>query len=448
MMVLEVPRDPVHAGYIVLKGERIVGRHHDHRYWDLGVTQEVDRVITQRGRARRRGLRPRDFLLAGLIMCGHCGRPMTAYHASATGKRSYRCDGRVVPSYESHRSVGKLAEAVEIAVVEEVRKTLSDGIIQTLTSTEVAALAVAELQNLRDEEDRVRQQLASAAADLTDAISLHRSKGLSDAAFQNAKGHLESRIEDLTCRSEQAKTRRQHLVGNEVRLGRARQAASDFSTLWDHLDTEERRGLLQTLVEEITATREGRNIRLRFKFHFLPPAERLIPPLVGACGADALERLSISELSFLELWSRGLRDAEISEVSEWGPSTARQYVHSIRRKLGIDSMEDAARMARDQIELNRPFLHLSKRAKQRSRRSPLSTTETEVLTLWAERRSYAGIALRLGKATGGIHNAACRARQKLKVRTNEEAVAKAREMGALGSSAEVRSSDQCSPQVL
>ncbi|MCD6351276.1 MAG: recombinase family protein [Armatimonadetes bacterium] len=81
--------NPVHAGYVRHGDQLYRGRHYDFRLWDIEVSYELERVIKQRHRSRRRGLSLSQFLLAGMLTCGHCQRAMTAWHDTTTGKRYF-----------------------------------------------------------------------------------------------------------------------------------------------------------------------------------------------------------------------------------------------------------------------------------------------------------------------------------------------------------------------
>lgn len=45
--------------------------------------------------------------------------------------------------------------------------------------------------------------------------------------------------------------RREYLGSNNLRLERSREEVAHVNDLWEHLEVEERRGLLQALVEDI-----------------------------------------------------------------------------------------------------------------------------------------------------------------------------------------------------
>lgn len=428
--VRSVVRNCVHAGYVRCKDEFIEGRHIALRFWDIELTRELDRLITQRHRTRRRGIKLDRFLLAGMLTCGHCGRPLLAAHDHATGTRYYRCDGRVIPTYESHPACIKRASMVETAVTNAIRELLSHQFIQSLTANRVEALAQDELAALRSEEQNLRTHRDEAARDLAEAIAQCRRRELSEGAYEATKSHLEKRIDGLDGRLAEAGKRRRYLVGNAARLQRAREAAHDFDALWHQLDTEERRGLLQTFIEDITVTREGRNVLLQINYHFVPSSQIVLRPLKGSSGGTGAESLSLRELAVLYLWDKGLRGTDIARQLDISKAGVRQHLFSIRHKLGMQDIGAMVAAARDRLELERPYLPLSGRLNRRSGQSmTLSATQTLFLQAVAQGLSYKQMVARSGKSITTFYNAAAAVRLKLAAANNAEALTKAVKLG-------------------
>lgn len=431
--VRAVVRNPLHAGLIVFDGERIQGRHYEQRLWNVELSEELDRLISQRHRARRRGLRLGEFMLAGMLTCGHCGRPLTSTYDSTSGKRYYLCNGRMVPARDSHRAVCKRADLMERAVVDGVTEVLSNGLLQSLTAQEVAVAGENEAKELSALAARYQQQQSETTKDLTECISLHRRGELSGVAFHSAKRDYEERLQHLGEQLEQTARRRDYLKGNELRMKSAEEAARNFPLLWDNLDTEERQGLHQALLEEIVACRDGNHLKLQFRFHFLGCQERVLRDQKGRPDAEGVDRLTLRELAFLHLWSRGLRYGDIAEAFGIARGAARQYGHLIRRKLGVASVDAAAELAKDQAELNLPYLPLEGRAhRSHANQRVLSVKETLVLERLAEGLTYGECAQRIGISLTAAYNAAYIARQKMGVADNLEALARARETDAAG----------------
>lgn len=430
--VRAVLRNPIHAGLVMYEGDAIRGRHFEQRLWDAEFTHELDRLITQQHRAKRRGLKLGEFMLAGLVSCGHCGGPLAAVYDSKTGKRHYVCAGRRVPAANSHRGVSKLAEIIERAVTNTVHAVLDDGCLQALTVQEVESAMAAELAELKAREARQRQRLEEARKDLAHLLAMHRRGEVSDLGFQETQRQYEADLEQAHAELDHCQERRRYLAGDEVRIKRAQEAARDLPRLWKYLDTEERRGLLQALLEEIVVTRDGPHLKLAFRFHFLGARELILRSVRGCKDGPAAERLTLRELAFLHLWQRGLRYPEVAACFGVGEPSARQHGHCIRRKLEVDDLDEAVAIAHDQIELNLPYLPVSGRAHKVACDHPLlGDTELRVLQGLASGPQYREVAAAQGITLCAAYNAAYAARKKLNVKTNLEAAEKARQLGAL-----------------
>ena len=424
--VRSVLRNPVHAGYVRWKDEIIQGRHFELRFWDMELTEELDRIITQRHRTRKRGVKLDQFLLAGMLTCGYCDRPLIVTYGQSTKQRYYRCNGRVIPTYDSHRGITKQAATMETAVTNAIEELLSDHFIQRLTTKRVEALAQDELAALRNEEQRLRHHRDEAARDLAETITQYRHSELSEEAYRATKHHIEGRIGDLEKRLDEAERRRCYLAGNAVRLQRAREAAHDFEALWEQLDTEERRGLLQAFIEEIIVTKEGRSVCLEIKYHFLPNSQLLLPPLKGAKGADGADSLSLRELAVLYLWDQGLRTPDIAAEFDVSTSAVSHYVYCIRRKLGTQDVDALVELVRERLELEGAYLPLSGRLHRKTPQNlSLSATQIMVLEAVAQGLSYKQMVARSDKSITTFYNAAAAVRRKLEAADNQEALAKA-----------------------
>lgn len=425
--------NPVHAGYVRHRDEIYRGRHYDRRLWDIEVTRELERIIKQRQRSSRRGLKLGQFMLAGMLTCGHCGRALTAWRDNDTASRYYGCIGRAHPLADSHPAFCKLADKMEVAVVDCVGEVLSSDLIRRLTTHRIREAVEKELKELRVHEERLRKKKQEAVADLSQAISLYRRGDLDEASFEAVKAEYERKIEAAENELARIKQRREYVSANKARLRRAQEAAKDFTLLWDQLDTEERRGILQALIDEILVYREGRrSIRLVIEFHFLPPVERRLGPVKDATLDAKLARLTERELAFLELWERGLRYREIARQFDVSYAAARQFTHSIRRKLEVDDVQEAVRKSKELRELYSIFLPLSGRVRRRSDgQITFSLTERRVLYGLSQGMSYEEISRRWGLSRKVVGNAAYAIRGKLYASTNEEAVTRAWQLGAV-----------------
>ncbi len=198
----------------------------------------LDRPTWERLRARIThapiGRRPKKNLLAGMVLCGVCGVPMTARSAGTGkyGQRAYACD-RVTRAGCGSNSVK--AEAVEAIVVDHVlgsleRVNLNEA--RTRYTAEASSTLVAEIT-----EDQ--QMLDDLAADMG-ARRLSRSEWLS------ARGPIEERMTENRRRLEQVAV-----------LGSFDDAVFDGldDAGFKALDFDDKRAVIGLLVDRITVAK-------------------------------------------------------------------------------------------------------------------------------------------------------------------------------------------------
>jgi DNA invertase Pin-like site-specific DNA recombinase len=85
--VEEMLKNPVYAGFVVLRGDIYPGKHQP--IWDAALWSRMQQIQIQRSRRRLRPAVKHEPLLAGLIYCANCGAAM--WHFPRDGWRSYRC---------------------------------------------------------------------------------------------------------------------------------------------------------------------------------------------------------------------------------------------------------------------------------------------------------------------------------------------------------------------
>jgi len=356
-----------------------------------------------------------------MLTCGHCENPLVCHYDPGTGRRMYRCGGAMIPPSASHKGINKVAEVVERAVVGEMRHILSTDVIRRLSRKSVEETNEQDVADIRREEEQLNRQQDEAGQDLADAIKQHRQGKLTDLAYDAVKRNLENNMDGIQKRLHAVKERRKYLDGNNLRLSRAREAIVCFRDSWEQLDTERQRGLLQALVADITASHEGRNLRLRFRYHFLPATEVLLRPMKGAAGVEGAEQLSQRELAVLHLWGRGLSDADIAQQFEVFESAVRRCYYLIRRKLGEGDLQRCLEIAGARIEAELAYLPLQGRVNQRNHGQGLLTSlETEVMAAREQGEGYEQIANRLGKSVSSVYNVVYNARCKLRERGQDE----------------------------
>jgi len=117
--------NPVYAGNVEHRGEIYAGEHKP--IIELSVWQEVNAEL-RAGRRTGTGAirRPQNALLAGLLLCKSCQRPMVPTYTAKPGRRYryYVCQGARRNGWISCRTKSVPARMIEEAVLERLRTAL------------------------------------------------------------------------------------------------------------------------------------------------------------------------------------------------------------------------------------------------------------------------------------------------------------------------------------
>lgn len=429
LTVSDLLRNPIHAGHFRHRDEVLEGRHLDRRFWDIHTTHELTRVLTQRHRASKRGINLGDFLLAGVLSCGYCGSALSSTYDSKSGNRYYKCTKMTASPEDYHISISKIATDFETAIEEDLRRVLDTSELHHMTEEQIDEVSETKTEELTKQNTYLKRRLRGLGEDLTAAISRNRQGKLSEVALASVQQHLEAQIEQIQHRAEETEQRLTSITANAMRLQRAKQAAKSFDTIWDTMDTEERRGLLQALIEDVVVTRESEGICLHIRYHFLPEATCLVPHGMGTPkGSDLTRR----ELETLLLYSQGLTCAQIAQRFSVSLASPRQHLYTARKKLGVSTNEKAVEAAWNTIQEMEPYLKLSGRRRSRAEsHALLSSGELDLLRCFAEGLSYNDACQKLGISKCAAYSRAADARRKLEVDSNAAAVSTANELGLL-----------------
>jgi DNA-binding NarL/FixJ family response regulator len=169
-----------------------------------------------------------------------------------------------------------------------------------------------------------------------------------------------TRLADIACALEQ-KDRR------DAMAKRVRDIVLDFPQVWQHLDVEERRNILSLLVEDLTIHREKRDVTMKIKLHLLP--EREVQVYVPTWYKDksklkGVEGLTMRHLVLLYHVGEGKSRDEILSEMCIRYHTYREFAATIRKRVGIHDLKQAAEMARSRIEALRDSLPLGMQKKR------------------------------------------------------------------------------------
>ena len=201
-------------------------------------------------------------LLRRMIRCGHCGSRVQPSWTRKKGSRDYRyyvCTKKVKEGYDQCPLPNLPAGQIETAVVDQLRALLRHPDVIARTYRQISKsggigpdpATLAKLDELRMRRDQTQKSIRAAlnVADQDEGFMADELKRLS-AELKS----LDKSIRDLEAQTTQA---------TPVELDRVGEALRAIDPIWDVLLAEEQRRVAQLLVEEITVSTNGIDIRFR-----------------------------------------------------------------------------------------------------------------------------------------------------------------------------------------
>jgi site-specific DNA recombinase len=211
-------------------------------------------ILRERGDdlSRRRG-NPSDFLLSGLVRCGHCGKAYVGMSARGNGGtyHYYACSGRQKYGPKACRGERLPRHKLEQAVLDELAGLYRDG--ELISEALAAALAEAEQQR-----PEIEQRLASIGAEITRAeqaleryYEAFEQGKLSPERCEARLTRLQGRLDDLRAQqAELAPAIRDEAIHAPT--------AAELATVADQLDKllteaepQKTKALLRLLIQEL-----------------------------------------------------------------------------------------------------------------------------------------------------------------------------------------------------
>jgi len=278
----------------------------------------------------------------------------------------------------------------------------------------------AKRQQLNKKLSHLNRRLDQWAAKFTDGF-------MSEAAFLQVSSQWQQDRE--TAQAQLAELERSLEQGDvqDRRVARVMAALASFQETWQRLDARRLRQLLLTMVESMTLEPDGNAAAtLRLKCYYLPEISYHLPHLREGLGEGAgrLARLTLTDLAFLALWNQGKSVPEIAQARGVKPGSAYSQAVRVRRRSGIDDLDELARMAQPLIEQYRLLLPVDRPyARVTTPPHPEPTDrELEVARLVAQGRTYREVADALGITEWCVSGHAHRLRKRLGVKRNQQAL--------------------------
>lgn len=426
-------RTSCHAGLIEVDGKLVEAQHFDLRIVEPEEYHQVQRMLDERKRVGSNTKSCKNHLIADIARCGACGRRLYLITPNE-GKRHLRCFGcrphhpEICPGWMVKQ------DKVERVLLERIRSLAESKTFQAKAGEQVEEMLAARGKELWASIKSVEKELAALPRQRDELFTNFRKGGLAaktlaeyEAKFDETKAELEGRLAALQAELEDAESSRH-------RAETCREALKSFNTVWEQLDIDEQRQLLKNLIEKLTLRRSDRNtVILRVKLLFADEEEIVIRPDRRPPKAKTgVESLTQRQLAVLHLFEQGLRYKEIAEKLGVTPQCVCSTALAARKQLGVQTNEEAIRLAESRIAQELDFLPLNGRSRPpMTRGGNLSPGEIEVLTRLGAGESLSAIARSMGKGVGSMSNRLRSAKKRLAVSTREETILRAKQMGLI-----------------
>ncbi|MCD6350499.1 MAG: recombinase family protein, partial [Armatimonadetes bacterium] len=390
-IVAKIILQPLHYGLVrVTEGEYVRGAHFEDRFFDPEVFDHVTELMQQRSfTPPSYDTRP-EYLLGGLIYCGHCGAKMRG--RKGRGRfRVYCCNAA---EYEQKPLCSRnscRADWVEGEVLEEIGQLLMSPKVAEQARKEALAVLHNDNKQLR----RKVQQLEASIQRLERRLKRWRDL-LADAVI-SPQEYTDYRDQLLTERAaldnELQETKKLIGAGEdfERQWQTVQQALSDIAGLWERMTSEERKAVIREVVERVdmTQTSEG-DFKLRIKLRFQEPVSKIISP---PRGMRSKGQVTLTKRQMEALWLRiqGLSHREAAKKLGITVQALNTLLCRASRRLGAKNTREAFNLARDIIPRYLKWLDLEGREQRVSREpSPWSLGPEQERVLEALARGLKG----------------------------------------------------------
>jgi DNA-binding NarL/FixJ family response regulator len=353
--VMSVLKNPLHAGYVNSRRKGLIrGQHYEQRFYDLEVWQEImalcqrrlDRWKTNSGKAKT------PHLINGTAICARCGRRL--YIANTTASyRNYRCQTGANQGQRTCPEVSVRAETLEEAVVNEIKRLAAEPQVRALLLQEAASMAKGQDQQLENEKKRLQKAQKENKERLKRLLDALGRGTLDDAAYQSGSASVRTEQSALEEQLAAIQTQLDNRSYREVQVNKLSAAVLDFALCWEHLQMNEKRLMLSTLIEKLTVDRHGRDVTLTIKVHLL--SERTVTVLVAKPHHSkpkltGVQSLTPRELLYLHYVSQGKKVKEIAALMGITVNNTYQFTKEVRESLGVWDIQKAAEMAQERIQ--------------------------------------------------------------------------------------------------
>lgn len=261
-------RNHLYAGLVRAGEELIEGKHEPiipRERW-----QAAQELI-----ASRRIMPPRTqnskHLLSGIARCGLCGRRLSIHyiHGSTGSKEKkkylFYYHKRTVQVGDQHcPGVTKAAHLLEGTVVEAIEQASRSGLIQRVVLEDLRSRELGKRAPAVKERDRLMLQIAEIGDRFTQWADRLDSGKIDEEQFALQNQRLRERKAELQKRLAEIEQQLGEEEALEVTLAEVRKMLTDFPTVWEALELEERREVLRLLIEHLKVYSTHAELKILF----------------------------------------------------------------------------------------------------------------------------------------------------------------------------------------
>jgi site-specific DNA recombinase len=210
------------------------------------------------------GRRRRDVipaLLRGIIHCGHCGCSLTVSYTIRKGKmyRYYVCSTASKMGYDTCPVRTVSAGEIEQAVVGQLRVVFNSPEMVAQTYMQAKAFEVEEIERLQREKTEQELALLRLRERISDLAVSGRSDDYTRSEIRTLGNDVEEvQIRLITIGAELHVMESRRIIEDDVS-----QALKKLDPIWNELFPAEQRRIVQLLVEGVTVSTEGLDVRIR-----------------------------------------------------------------------------------------------------------------------------------------------------------------------------------------
>jgi hypothetical protein len=212
--------------------------------------------------------------LSGIAVCGYCDHKLSAHYGTP------KADGTRHLFYTHTKSVKrggcqafyKAASKLETAVIAEIRRMGESDLLGKVASEELHEQMAAKASPLKGRRETIIAELSD-MKEKFNGWADRLDRGLIDEdQFRQQNSRLRQKKQELQAELAGIDKELAGCEDVEVSFEAAKAALSQFPTMWDNLEIEERRDLVRSLVVKLEVRRDKAVLRLLF----LPEVEMVL----------------------------------------------------------------------------------------------------------------------------------------------------------------------------